>query len=654
MDSMDINRILELAGVEMLNEAISKKRVLQMFSSLYDQYPEYKESILEQIQWAMSNLQREDRVIWYLRAVQIKILQKAYAKYNDPKILKDLAKKINNWAFKSPNPRANQSQLKQISLRQLQASLMHFLSLPIDAIKSYEFQWQSPNEIIDDFFEYESIWKETREDYIEDDEAELIMDFGDGFGWYDLQKAYCSKEAKAMGHCGNSPRQHTDDTILSLRYQGDHDGQPIYRPVLTFIRNEDGYLTEMKGRGNDKPAERYHKYIVPLLKSDHVEGIIGGGYLPENNFSIYDLPEEQRDELVAEKPSLEGPFRRIRDLIEQKSYEAAQQAIEEVTSGLSINVYDWDWQNNEVLLEQYMNYERFVTVEYDNPPSELFGMLERIEDYLKDEKKAQGRQYSRIFSQKIRPDLVFDVISDISNAHVLQKLIDVASENAQMPADGYEKFDLIANMISNKATSLYDHFETAVVRVIENKENEGVVPREKLEEYKEEIVDRIQAYRYMTALKPYESYGKTEGLDLDDPFIIYLPISSYVDALEAGFHADNYGDEYYDDEGTYLYQQLVHEHVGIDEDNTNDMRAYPPQEFKGYDLQSTGDSDEVAQELEEKLGDLEGFYSSEMDINQFIEEHITEIAKEFSEVVSIKESLVFESLIDLDFINRML
>lgn len=119
-----------------------------------------------------------------------------------------------------------------------------------------------------------------------------------GWKWVDLEKSYCSKEAKAMGHCGNEGFGEGDN-IVSLR---DAEGSAH----LTFIIN-DGYLGEAKGRANNKPSEKYHKPILELLKSKHIESIKGGGYKPENNFSFHDLHDDHKKELE-HKPNMNEPF----------------------------------------------------------------------------------------------------------------------------------------------------------------------------------------------------------------------------------------------------------------------------------------------------------------------------------------------------------
>jgi hypothetical protein len=179
----------------------------------------------------------------------------------------------------------------------------HWESLPIPEIKEL-LRKADPNE---DFNELrsklrglEKQWAEKQREWIDITE-ELkthdiitIMKFSDNMRWFSLRKAYCSKEADAMGHCGNKPRESSNDTILSLREVKEQKGRVLARPVLTFIQTDMGDLTEMKGRGNSKPSPKYHSYIVALLKHKDgkwhtIRNVRGGGYREENNFSLLDL-----------------------------------------------------------------------------------------------------------------------------------------------------------------------------------------------------------------------------------------------------------------------------------------------------------------------------------------------------------------------------
>lgn len=135
---------------------------------------------------------------------------------------------------------------------------------------------------------------------IDSEGTEIVLDLGE-YVWVDLQKPYCDDEGEAMGHCGNTAAYKSGDTILSLRQKVTYNGEKYHRPVLTFILDERGFLGEMKGRKNNKPSDKYHSYIVELLKSPIVLGIKGGGHEPESNFSIDDLDQHYIDDIVSVK-----------------------------------------------------------------------------------------------------------------------------------------------------------------------------------------------------------------------------------------------------------------------------------------------------------------------------------------------------------------
>jgi hypothetical protein len=183
--------------------------------------------------------------------------------------------------------------------------LGHYLSLDIAEIQNTVFQWQSPYELNRIFGNAENLWRENLKSRIADTgKNNIVMDFGDGFAWVNLDRNYCRQEGDAMGHCGNGGNPQEGETILSLRKKEAVDGKNYWTPFATFILDSMGRLGEMKGRGNQKPAERYHKYIVPLLQTDFIKGIKGGGYMPENNFMLSDLPDDQAKKLGEEKPAL--------------------------------------------------------------------------------------------------------------------------------------------------------------------------------------------------------------------------------------------------------------------------------------------------------------------------------------------------------------
>ena len=72
----------------------------------------------------------------------------------------------------------------------------------------------------------------------------------------------------------------------------------------TFILNE-GYLGEMKGFANQKPASRFHPHIEELLGHDMVKGIRGGGFLPISNFSFMDFETSAQTRILEKRPDFE-------------------------------------------------------------------------------------------------------------------------------------------------------------------------------------------------------------------------------------------------------------------------------------------------------------------------------------------------------------
>jgi len=280
----------------------AKQRYAQMFQGLPNDWG-IQEDIRVGLNVAMDTFKRQDRAIWYLRWVRVNIDN-------------DLATKNKNDAGNPYRVRIQKfkeffgNAVAQDTVRLVLSNgfivrIRHFLSLPIQSIQNLVWDRQSPVEILDHFRREEDKWKAEQGQYIDmsrDDQAELVMEFPDGFAWFDLNRPYCNIEGGAMGHCGNAAAR--DGTVLSLRHKSPHKGKESqWRPVATFILR-DGIIGEMKGRANKKPEARYHPYIVALLRHDLITGIRGGGYDPRENFNINDLDDETRDELIAAKPEL--------------------------------------------------------------------------------------------------------------------------------------------------------------------------------------------------------------------------------------------------------------------------------------------------------------------------------------------------------------
>ena len=187
----------------------------------------------------------------------------------------------------------------------MMSHLLHYLGIPYQKIRTFnplEKNYDNVSQFLNEL-------KALEEEFIAElgDQPKYVMPMGTervlvDLGqrkWIALGRGQCDMEGGAMGHCGNSSG-HVGDEIFSLRTVKNFDGQEIHIPHLTFIYNN-GFLGEMKGRANEKPAARYHGDIIELLKLPIVKGIVSGGWEPENNFELSDLTEVQQEEVLSFK-----------------------------------------------------------------------------------------------------------------------------------------------------------------------------------------------------------------------------------------------------------------------------------------------------------------------------------------------------------------
>ena len=141
---------------------------------------------------------------------------------------------------------------------------------------------------------------------IANEEGVIFMTFSDGFYWIDLETSSSRDEANAMGHCGTT----NGDTLLSLRKNQE--------PHVTAAYRYSGEILQMKGKGNTKPLEKYHKYVIELLcypkvskdvkipKTENNYKIKGFEYEydPEEDFNMESLTKDQLKYIFERNPEL--------------------------------------------------------------------------------------------------------------------------------------------------------------------------------------------------------------------------------------------------------------------------------------------------------------------------------------------------------------
>jgi hypothetical protein len=287
---------------------ISVSAAIDRYMTMFDSLPnieEYKPRIKKSVSLYILQLKKADRITWMCKLLKIRYLKRAKSAEIISKA--EYEKAVSKIKLDSDKPAGS------IEIGSIYDSLLHYLSLNIAGITNFEFKTQSPNAVMKEFDALEKEWKEKNGEGTLPETGTKIVEFPDGSAWFNLGVSVCTLEGKAMGHCGNAGSPQLGDNILSYRTPTKRGG---WIPHLTFILTKNGYISEMKGRGNEKPNAKYHPQIIKLLKNRIVKGLTGGGYLPENNFSIMDLPEDQRNLLLAKKPTLKTSIDALAESLE--------------------------------------------------------------------------------------------------------------------------------------------------------------------------------------------------------------------------------------------------------------------------------------------------------------------------------------------------
>lgn len=340
-------------------------------------YNSYQESVNDGIEWAKKVLKKNDRIVWFLRFARFEITREAFGR---DKALQD----FNRLA------KTNFSLNDMMSIYQMRPKLEHFMSLDNKKIQSVVFNRQTPAILFAQLEEFEKEGQVTANDDVgakemwdngrliaQEPDDNILIKFPDGFVWMDLERSNCRQEGDAMGHCGNTASYKGDDTILSLRKSVNYEGDKWWYPVCTFILDGNGELGEMKGRNNDKPQDRYHPYIISLLKrTDLIKGIKGGGYMSENNFSLNDLSNQEKQQLIKINPNLAE----VSDLYREEGM--TSRVLSRIDSGLNSRDFpdsgSYEKDNHRFAVYRWDSFENFVR--YDNQIKPILDICMRESD----------------------------------------------------------------------------------------------------------------------------------------------------------------------------------------------------------------------------------------------------------------------------------
>lgn len=206
----------------------------------------------------------------------------------------------------------------------------------------------------------------------ETSETDKFIEYPNGWYWINLKTSYSQDEANNMGHCGNDPGK----ILFSLR-----DNNSNSHITVSYNESEES-LNQCKGRGNSKPKDEYHSYILDLLYNEKYPFnlIITGSYKPHLDFNLMDLTEEERDELISKKPSLEYTDNMFENYLKEEMWDKIVAMTE--------NGFDYNGEKKcsdldllKFIVKQKLNTTDYTETNWYKPSLELNSTKEDVEFY---------------------------------------------------------------------------------------------------------------------------------------------------------------------------------------------------------------------------------------------------------------------------------
>ena len=262
----------------------------------------------EEIEWACEFLGKEDRVVWYLGIIQRAAL---FKKQVDRAALgRSLRSKINKMTKSFSLDRVRTDYLCDFKdawehCRNVQDMYDHPDMLNYSFYSNGEKGRlpDTPDQVLSEFGKMEEKIQDAYKNERYCNDGSPFIEFDDQWKWVCVPEGKSRQEANAMRHCGNGFGK-PNDMLLSLREPVRKGNINLWKPHLTFILN-DGYLGEMKGYANSKPKRQFHPYISKLLEDKRIEGLCGGGFLPNSNFSFSHLSVPLRRQVLVKNKNLD-------------------------------------------------------------------------------------------------------------------------------------------------------------------------------------------------------------------------------------------------------------------------------------------------------------------------------------------------------------
>lgn len=594
--------------------------------------PFIEEEIKPKVRAIESIWKREDRVVWGIKYLKLGYLYFIFETFHlDPtnyqaenKTLSAEQTKAAVMKFNFAKKMAKQTEDFDKYFTQFEAgnyiavnnainNISRYFSLHIDSVDAFVFQSNlnltdliaKLNELVE---EHQKQWQGWIE--IDEDAGETIFkDYpSDKMAWVNLNRSACGLEGDSMGHCGNNPRSSEDDIMYSLStIKKRHDGVTFRKPHVTAVIEDDGYWSEIKGRGNDKPHPKYGKFLVDIMIMDGVAGMKAPNWEPEGNWNWEDFDEDQQAYIIQQNPDFEvtgdksparafiqgGDYDESELLQELRSVHTTYIDIQDVSGSTIIVKYSddlsdvwnmFDTESYEAILNVYGNIPYPEAADDDDGEAEALHDI-RVEAVNGAMKRAIGEQKT---AEAIYEIIVTEDDVEVDNVEIFRHLLDRMTKD-----DGFKK-------------TLYRNYS----EIIDQKEFSF-------------ISDNLQAMRVSNAI--YRDLSE-RGVKLDFNQVIEDFINEAAVHIAEEFMENIYVEPAEDlEELPIAYTDLIREHSDFDEYMIDDLvgqgMTYADAIVNSMDrsLMDELDGNDISLNLEQRR--LRPVFDYFFDTKKFIEEH---------------------------------
>lgn len=322
------------------------------------------------VKWAMRVLKKNNRIIWFLRWYAFRL---SYKFLEDKKFTYDKLKDIvRSFSDKSGIEIDKvMDSILAFDVDEILGKLEHFFDENtvnlITKIRNYSFQYQTPEQVLSDFSRFEDEYRSKtsggldpkvliRPDQFEKG-AKKILEFPDGYAWWDLNTNTSREESRSGNNCGTC--EFADSTLLSLRRPIKIGGETWWKSELTAELTDRNTIRQLR-HGNNKPENIYHPYIMKLLLNQglsvsrrSIDGFEHPDYLPTDTFSVGDLSgsefrelEDNNSDLVSEPANVNKTYFQLFDSIsddtkylDATSWPSAIEEAKEIIKGYKSDIF---------------------------------------------------------------------------------------------------------------------------------------------------------------------------------------------------------------------------------------------------------------------------------------------------------------------------